>query len=219
VAEQIRQIHTNLETVLAEHTSRMIVITSPIPGDGKTLVTANLATVLADDPNQRILLIDADMRKPDQHQLFGIQVSPGLSDYLTERNELEEVTYGSTIPNLDIIPAGRIPPKPTVLLSSERMSQITARFSPHYRWILIDTPPMLPVTDACLLARRALGMILVVRMGRTSRHLITRAEEMMAEMRLPVLGCILNEFTEHTRDNSYYYNYYGRPESSSGFKS
>ncbi|HOE96453.1 MAG TPA: CpsD/CapB family tyrosine-protein kinase [Candidatus Sumerlaeota bacterium] len=212
VAEQVRQIRTNLETVLAKLTARTIVITSPVSGDGKTLVAANLATILADDPRTRVMLVDADLRKPDQHRLFGVKGSPGLAEYLRGRHELADVAVGTSIPNLDFIPAGFPPDKPTVLLSGERMGELLKTLEETYQWVLFDTPPMLPVTDASLLARHVTGLILVVRVGSTTRGAIERTQEMLAETHLPILGCILNDFNDHAAPGGYYHKAYGRAE-------
>ena len=219
IAEQVRQIRTNLETVLAEYRSRSIVITSPVTGDGKTLVAANLATVLADHPEQKILLVDADLRKPDQHHLYNVRQAPGLSEYLTGQCTQEEVVQQTSLPNLNVIAAGRPPDKPTVLLSSERMTNLLSEVQSTYQWIIFDTPPLLPVTDASVLARECVGLILVVRMGQTARTLIERSQDLLAEMRLPVLGCILNDFSSLSRSNNYYYKYYHKYGAKAGTRS
>lgn len=208
VTEQIRLIRTNLESVLGDYQSRSIVVSSPGVGDGKTLVSANLAGVLADDPSRQVLLIDADLRGPVQQRLFGLKPAPGLSDYLQKRATLEQVIQSTSIPNLHVIAAGHLPPKPPVLLGSDLMKVLLGELQKSYHWIVIDTPPLLAVTDATVVARECVGLILVVRMGKTPRTLIERAQNMLAEMRLPVLGCILNDFESQQRSDHYYYRYY-----------
>jgi capsular exopolysaccharide synthesis family protein len=218
ITEQLRQIRTNLETVLAEYRSRSLVITSPVSGDGKTLVTANLATVLADNPEHQVLLVDADLRKSDLYRLFGIRQTPGLSEYLREKASLESVIHETSLPNLKLIPAGHPPSKPTVLLSSDRMLNLIAELQRQYNWIIFDTPPLLPVTDASVLARECVGLVLVVRMGQTHRKTVERAQDLLAEMRLPVLGCILNDFVDTAPENQYYYKYYHKVRHEDGFR-
>ena len=220
VTEQIRHIRSNMDSVLADYRTRTIAVTSPVSGDGKTVITANLACVLADSPDQKVVLIDADMRKPDQHHLLGVPAGPGLSEYLQGQCELSEAMYATCIPNLTVIPAGRTPKKPTVLLGSERMHMMISGLQRTYQWIVFDTPPLLPVTDATIIGRECLGTILVVRMGQTPRTVIERAQTLLAEMRLPVLGCILNDFSQRSRENQYYYSYYHKthPEEQDGFK-
>jgi capsular exopolysaccharide synthesis family protein len=208
IAEQVRQIRANLDAVLTEHPSRAIVVSSPVSGDGKTLVTANLAWVLTDNPEQQVVLIDADMRKPDQNQLYGVRRAPGLSEYLRERCSLEEAIHPTSMPNLSVIPAGRSPHKPTALLSSQRLANLIEELKRHYSWVLFDTPPLLPVTDAALIARHCVGLVMVVRMGRTHRKIIERAQDLLAEMRLPVLGCVLNEFAPQSTTDNYCNRYY-----------
>jgi capsular exopolysaccharide synthesis family protein len=175
-------------------------------------VTANLGCVLADDPEHQVLIVDADMRKGDQHGVFGLKPTPGLSDYLLHRALLEDVVQPTPLPNLKVIAAGRAPDKPTVLLNSERMASLIGELQRTYRWIIFDTPPLLPVTDALVLGRDCVGLILVIRMGQTDWGLIERAQGLLAETRLPVLGCILNDYNVHTQENAYYYRYYKRGE-------
>lgn len=222
ITEQIRQIRTNLETILADYRSKPIAVSSPVSGDGKSLFTANLATILADDPDRKVLLIDADMRKASQHALFGIRSAPGLSEVLRGRCSIEEAIHPTTVPNLKLMPAGRTPDLPSVLLGSERMLSMTSDLQRQYHWIVFDTPPILPVTDALVLGRCCIGLILVVRMDRTNRKVIERAQDVLAETRLPVLGCVLNDFDIRVKDKTPYYGeYYGRygnPDSE-GFKS
>ena len=211
ITEQLRQIRTNLETVLAEHLSKLILVSSPIAGDGKTLVTSNLAVVFADNPDEHVLVVDADMRKPELHRMFDVRsLTPGLSEYLSGQAVLDEVIRPTVLPNLKVIPAGRRPEKPTVLLGGERMAHLRAELNERFQWVLFDTPPLLPVSDASVLGQECVGTILVVRMGHTHRSVINRAQEHLAELRLPVLGCILNDFASLGRDNDYYYKYYAK---------
>lgn len=221
VTEQVRHIRSNMDSVLADYRTRTIAVTSPVSGDGKTVITANLACVLADSPDQKVVLIDADMRKPDQHHLLGVADTPGLAEYLQGQCDLTQAMHATAIPNLTLIPGGRTPRKPTVLLGSERMHQLIAALQRQYQWVVFDTPPLLPVTDATIIGRECLGTILVVRMGQTPRAVIERAQTLLAEMRLPVLGCILNDFSQRTRENQYYYSYYHKApqaEGADGFK-
>jgi capsular exopolysaccharide synthesis family protein len=208
IAEQARQIRANLESVLAAHPSRSIVVTSPISGDGKTLVSANLAWVLTDNPDQNVLLVDADMRKPNQNRFFGVRQSPGLSELLRGQCSLEDAIHPTSMRNLMMMPAGRRPSRPSSLLSTRRLPEILETLKGRFTWIVFDTPPLLPVSDAAQIARHCLGLALVVRMGRTHRKLIERAQDLLAEQRLPVLGCILNEFAPRRTSDHYYHGYY-----------
>lgn len=221
VTEQLRQIRTNLETILADCRSKTIAVSSALPGDGKTLVTANLATILADDPEHRVLLVDADMRKGSQHALFGVRSAPGLSEYLRGRCSLDDSIHPTALPNLKLMPAGRAPDLPSVLLGSDRMGNLLTEMQRRYRWIIFDTPPILPITDALVLGRGCAGLILVVRMDRTNRKMIERAQDALAETRIPVLGCVLNDFDLKSRDTAYYGRYYGEYGNTDrqGFKS
>jgi capsular exopolysaccharide synthesis family protein len=210
ITEQARHIRTNLETVLADYQSRPIVISSPVSGDGKTLVAANLAWVLADNPEREVILIDADMRKPDQHRLFGLRQSPGLSEALSGACGLDDAIQSTAHSNLKVITAGRTPEHPSELLGTEHLNDLLSNLQRRFGWIVFDTPPLLPVTDASMLARESVGMILVMRMGRTHFEQLERAQELMAEMRLPVLGCIVNALTTQSPSENYYNKYYAK---------
>ena len=216
IAEQVRHIRTNLETVLADHRTSSIVITSPVAGEGKTLVACNLAAVLADDPSQQVLLIDADMRKPGVNELFGTRLAPGLSEHLRGQCPWREAVHATGLPNLKVMPAGRLPHRPsnpTVLLGSDLLATMLDEARSIFRWIVFDTPPLLPVTDAAVLARRCTGLILVLRLGRTHYNQVQRAQELLAEARVPVLGCILNDLTTINSGSEYYHQYYRRQDS------
>lgn len=219
ITEQVRHIRTNLETVLQGFESRPIVVSSPVSGDGKTLFTANLACVLADDPDHQVILLDGDMRKPDQHNLFNLKSNPGLAEYLAGRAELDEIIQPTSLPNLSVVAAGYPPGKPTSLLKSERCAKMIHQLQRKYHWVLFDTPPLLPVTDASVIARETVGLIMVVRMGQTHRNTVARAQELLAETRIPVLGCVLNDYVSESPENSYYTKYYARKDDKRGFKS
>lgn len=208
IAEQARQIRTNLESVLGDRPSRSIVITSPVKGDGKSLVSANLAWVLTDNPEHRVLLIDADLRKPDQNRLFGVRRAPGMSEYLLGKCRLDDAIHPTSMSNLFMMPAGRAQTRPTSLLNGRHLPAMIAELEERFDWIVFDTPPLLPVTDAALIARHCTGLILIVRMGQTHRKLIERAQDLLAENRLPVLGCVLNEFSPKETTNDYYSSHY-----------
>jgi capsular exopolysaccharide synthesis family protein len=218
LVEQVRQIRSNLQTVLDDRAVRTIVITSPASNEGKSLLCANLAVVLAEDPESQVILIDGDMRKPDQHRTFGFSLTPGLSEYLRSANTIDEVVRSTGLSNLKLISAGRRPDNPTVVLGSGRMTRLLRQLEQTYQWIILDTPPLLPVTDATLLARESTGLILVVRMAATPRTAIKRAQELLAELRLPVLGCILNDFNQKTRHDEYYSRYYEKTLEEDGFR-
>lgn len=209
VTEQVRHIRNNLESVLGDYTSRLLVVSSPLSGDGKTIIAGNLAVVLADSPNHEVVLVDADMRKPDQHSLFGTRQTPGLADYLRGRCEYQDIFHATELPNLRVVPAGRPPRHPTTLLESDRMRELIEMMHQQHQWIVIDTPPLLPVADAAIIARDSLGLVMVVRMGQTPAGVIARAQEQLAEAGLPVLGCILNDYTRQSKEDNYYYKYYG----------
>jgi capsular exopolysaccharide synthesis family protein len=148
------------------------------------------------------------MRKPEQNRLYGARRTPGLSEFLRSQCTLDEAIHPTSLKNLSIMPGGRSPESPTSLLSMHRLPELIDALKGRYTWIVFDTPPLLPVTDAALIARHCAGLVLVIRMGSTHRKVIERAQDLLAEMRLPVLGCVLNEFAPERTTDHHYSRYY-----------
>ncbi|MCG3133162.1 MAG: putative tyrosine-protein kinase YveL [Planctomycetes bacterium] len=187
----------------------MLVVTSSVPGEGKSVTAANLACVLAEDPDKKVILIDADMRKPTAHRLFGVDNHRGLSDYLSGGSMLEMALQRSRLPNLWVLPAGHSPANPTELLSGKRMEDLVARLRRDYNWVVVDTPPVIATTDAAVLSPRVDGTVLVVRMERTQRDVSKHAVELLRKSRANVVGTVLTGLQGAVQDY-YYYPSYGR---------
>jgi capsular exopolysaccharide synthesis family protein len=191
LSEQYRTLRTNLLAQASVHNMKVFVVTSSLPGEGKSISSSNLACVLAEDPEKKVVLIDADMRKPTLHRLFGIDNHRGLSDYLAGGSMLEMALQRSRLPNLWVLPAGHVPQNPTELLAGKRMEDLLTRLRRDYDWIVVDTPPVVSTTDAAILSPRADGTLLVVRMERTQRDVVKHAVELLRKGRGNVVGTIL----------------------------
>jgi len=211
VAEAYRAIRTTI-SFGAPAGSKTFLITSPTSGEGKSTCSGNLSIALAQG-GHRTLLIDADMRRPVQHKIFHIDGRVGLSDVMTGKATLREAICATAIDDLYLLPCGTIPGKPAEMLESKRFAQIMAELSSVFDRIVIDSPPVIPVTDARILAASADVTILVLRMHQSSRKLGAAAMEALHKVKASLLGAIANEV--ETKNG---YGYYGnaQPRISSG---
>jgi polysaccharide biosynthesis transport protein len=207
--ESFRTVRTNLLFSSAAEGSRTIVVTSTGPGEGKTLVATNLAVALA-QAGQRVLLIDADMHKPRVHIVFGTPQEPGLSNVLVGNAKASEAVRRPTVPGLWVMPAGMTPPNPAELLGAQRFKNFLASLAEHFDWVVVDTPPVMAVTDSSVVAHLATGVVFVVGSEMTSRHAAQRALEQLGNARATVVGAVLNRVD--LKHNGYYYSQYYRRE-------
>jgi polysaccharide biosynthesis transport protein len=205
--ESFRGLRTNLLFSSAESGPRSIVVTSTGPGEGKTLVAANLAVALA-QAGPRVLLIDADMRKPRVHTVFERPQEPGLSNVLVGTAKASAAVRRTTLPSLWVMTAGMTPPNPAELLGSQRFKDFLASLGQHFEWVIIDTPPVMAVTDASVAAHVATGVLFVVGAQLTSRHTARRAIEQLQYARANLLGGVLNRVD--LQHHGYYYSTYYR---------
>ncbi|MDW5265279.1 MULTISPECIES: polysaccharide biosynthesis tyrosine autokinase [Acidobacteriaceae] len=205
-AESFRALRTSLLLSTAGHPPKYILLTSATPSEGKTTLSTNLACILAQG-DARVLLIDADLRRPSVHHRFGMSGKIGLTTVLTGATSLESAAQNvPEVPNLDVLPAGPMPPFPTEMLSSEAMDSLLQRCGDIYTHVLIDTPPILSVTDGVILARHADAVVLVVRHGKSSKHVVRRARDLLVRSGAPLTGIVLNAVDLNSPD---YYGYYG----------
>jgi capsular exopolysaccharide synthesis family protein len=210
-SESYRSIRTALLLSSTNPGSKIFVLTSPLPSEGKTSTISNLAVAVA-QTGKRVLLLDADLRKPRQHKIFRVKNLDGLTNYLTGNIEIKELLKTTSIHNLFLINAGPVPPNPAELLGSEKMAEFLEKLKQIFDIILIDTPPILAVTDALVLATKSDGIILVVWGGKTSREALKRAREKMDLTKTKAVGVILNRVNLKEHDYYYkhhYYHYYG----------
>lgn len=208
-SEAFRALRTNVLFSTAQEGSKSIVVTSTGPGEGKSLVAANMAVALAQS-GQRVLLIDADLRKPKVHEALGISQEPGLSNLLVGRSKASETVRKTSVPGLWVLPAGRTPPNPAELVGSARLRDFIVSLGEHFDWILIDSPPVMAVTDASLLAHHATGVLFVVGAEMTSRHAASRALDQLEQVNARFVGAVLNRVDLDR--NPYYYSQYYRRE-------
>ena len=208
-AEAFRTIRTNVLFSSAEEGSRALVITSTAPGEGKTTVASNLAIGFA-QAGQRVLLIDADMRRPRVHEVFGRRQEPGLSNVMVGNAKASQSVHKTGVPGLWVMAAGHLPPNPAELLGSQRFRDFVTSLKEHFDLILIDSPPVMAVTDAVIAAHAANGVVFVVGSEMTSRQAARAAVEHLEQGRVHFVGAILNRVD--LERNSYYYSNYYRHE-------
>ncbi|MBB2911640.1 non-specific protein-tyrosine kinase [Streptosporangium becharense] len=190
-AEAFRSLRTNLQFVGVDRKPRSLVVTSCLPGEGKSSTSANLAITLA-QAGRRVILVDGDLRRPSIPGYLGIEGGTGLTDVLIDRARLEDVIQIWGDPEVAVLPSGQIPPNPSELLGSDGMRQVLDRLSSAYDMVIIDAPPLLPVTDAATLAVICDGALLVARHGKTRREHIAHAAQMLASINARVVGTVLN---------------------------
>ncbi|NYF97380.1 polysaccharide biosynthesis tyrosine autokinase [Janibacter cremeus] len=206
-SEAFRAVRTNLMFVDAANHPRTMLITSSIPGEGKSTTIANLALTLAQS-GSRVCLVEADLRRPRLLEYLGLEGSAGLTDVLIERAEIDDVLQPYGADRLDVIGAGAIPPNPSELLASDPMSHVLAQLSVRYDYVLIDTPPVLPVTDAVVLSTKVDGVILLVGTTIVRKEQLESTLESLGAVDNTLLGLVLNR-VGHASSGGYGSGYYG----------
>lgn len=204
-AESYRALRTSILLSSFGAPPKVILVTSALPQEGKTTVSTNSAMVLA-QKGGRVLLVDADLRRPGISKALGIKSSAGLSTVLSGVDKVEEaIVPFAQLPNLYVLPAGPIPPNPVELLGSAVMKDYIARWRNEFDHIIIDTPPCLSVTDSVVLSVEADRVILVARSGQTPKAALRRASELLTQVNARVMGVVLNAFNMRSADGYYYY--------------
>ena len=207
IAEQFRTIRTNIQFSSVDEELQTMIVTSSGPAEGKSTTTANMAVVFAQQ-GKRVLLIDADLRKPTVHYTFRTENHIGLSNVLTRQASLEEAVTVTAQDKLWVLPSGPIPPNPSELLGSKGMQTLLEQAKDEYDVIILDTPPVLAVTDAQVLANLADGVVLVVSSGKTETDAAKKAKELLESAKAKILGVVLNN--KKVEDSQYYYYYGGK---------
>jgi capsular exopolysaccharide synthesis family protein len=206
-AEAYRMLRSNLALAGTDRPLRTVVVTSAGPGEGKSTVAVNLASVLA-QAGSRVLLVDADLRHPTLHSIFGRKRQPGLTDLIISDSGLENAVFKPGLDRLFCLPSGRIPPSPADLLVSSSAARLYDRLAGAYDYVVFDTPPVLIAADAPVLGAMADATVLVVRAGRTSADAADAAREALANTGSQVVGCVLNGVSPSSRYGRYYYHKY-----------
>jgi capsular exopolysaccharide synthesis family protein len=210
MSEAFRALRTSLLLSQADHPPQVILVTSALPREGKTTAAANLAVTLA-QLGDRTLLIDADLRKPGIGRLLSLGSGKyaGLSSFLAGVSSLDLVTIQHpAIPNLSAIPTGPLPPNPADLLSSHKLDEAIAELRTKFKFIVIDSPPIMAATDAVILSVKADGVLLVVRSGETPKEAFTRTRDLLLSVKCHLLGVVLNAVDSSAPDYYYSYRYY-----------
>jgi capsular exopolysaccharide synthesis family protein len=213
--EAFRTAETNLLFSWVDPGLRSLVVTSAMPGEGKTVVAGNLAVALAQS-GQRVLLVDADLRRPRIHDLLGLAREPGLTNLLVGRAGPEDVVVPTDVAGLSVVTAGQATPSPVQLLGSPRLGFFLNDMEARFDWIVLDAPPVLPVADVAAAAQWAAATLLVVGAEMTNRQTVREAVERLRVVRVPVVGAILNRVDFHR--HGYHYAPYYRPEYSDYYR-
>lgn len=204
-AEAYRSLRTSILLSSYGAPPKVILVTSAIPQEGKTTISANSALVLA-QRGGRVLLVDADLRRPGIDRMFGFRSRAGLSTLISGSDKFEDVAVPfAEFPNLTILPAGPIPPQPAELLGSSVMKEHIARWREEFDHVVIDSPPCLSVTDAVVLSPAADRIILVARSGKTTKIVLRRACDLLTQVNARVMGIVLNALNTHSTEGYYYY--------------
>jgi capsular exopolysaccharide synthesis family protein len=206
-AEQYRSCRANLAALNRGGGPWSVVITSSVKGEGKSITAANVAACLAEMPVARACLIDADFRSPAQAEIFGQDNTPGLSELLSGRAQQKDALRPTVISDLDLIPAGAEPRNPAELLGSEAFRELLGDLKRRYSWILIDTPPVQPYTDACVATAQCNGALLVVRMEQTDKDVVKQGQAAIQKAGGRLLGTFLTGLATDPEESDRYGHY------------
>lgn len=211
-AEAYRSIRTAVFFSAGKDRLKRLLVTSPMPGDGKSTMASNLAISMAAS-GKRVILIDADSRRPRQHRIFGRENTRGLNNILVGEAELEEAVIHTQVDGMDLLPCGTIPPNPAELLNSDAFRQLVETLGEHYDKVIVDSPPVLAVTDASIIGTCVDGALLVLRSGKNTRSAASKAKEQLLSVGTRLLGVALNDVNlarngYGSYHGQYYYEYY-----------
>lgn len=219
VSEAYKTLRTNIQFSSLDSRIKTLVITSSGPAEGKTTTSSNLAVTMAQG-GYKTIIIDCDQRKPKLHKVFGISNTMGLSNFLIGEAKFQEVVQVTEVENLHVLTAGVRPPNPSELLASSRMKNFIEELKKEYDHIILDTPPVIMVTDAQILSRYADGSILVVASGEADKEAAVRAKELLEKVNSRILGVVLNKIDTSRKGyyGRYYTYYYGNDGDKRGKK-
>jgi len=207
ISEAYRSLRTNIDFSSVDEKLQVILITSAGPGEGKSTTIGNLAITYA-QAERKVLLIDADMRKPTEHHTFEVSNRNGLSTILSQQSTLDNSIQKTNIPNLFVITSGPIPPNPAEMMASKRMEDLLSELRGRFDTILIDSPPLLAVTDAQIISTKCDGVILVMEQGKVKKDIAQKAKSGLDKVGARILGVVINSVKRKKGESQYYY-YYG----------
>lgn len=212
ISEAYRTLRTNVQFTSVDSETKKIMVTSSGPREGKSTTVANLAVSIA-QAGKFVLVVDADLRNPTQHKLFGLDNGQGLSVTLAQDLDFRNYIQDTAVPGVSVLTGGPVPPNPAELVGSKRMKRLIEEVSKQYDMVLFDTPPIVAVTDAAILAQEVDGVILVLASGEVNKDYAQRAKELLDKVGAKILGAVLNKVDLKTSEYYYYYYYHGSDDS------
>lgn len=208
ISEAYRTLRTNVQFTSVDSETKRIMVTSSGPREGKSTTVANLAVSIA-QAGKRVLVVDADLRNPTQHKVFDLPNVQGLSVALVQDQDYDSYVRETSVSGLMVLTGGPIPPNPAELVASQRMKNLIQLFSEQFDVVLIDTPPIVAVTDAAIIAQEVDGVILVLASGEVNKDYAKKAKEQLDKVGAKILGAVLNKADIKTSEYYYYYYYHG----------
>ncbi len=213
LTEAFRTVRTNLVYLAVDKPLRSLLVTSAVPKEGKTTTVANMGATMA-LAGTRVLLVDADLRRPALHQFFQVDAKPGLTSLLGDQADLTHAIQATKLANLFVLPSGPHVPNPNELLGSRRMADLVKLLQEQYDVLVMDSPPMFATADPLVLAGISDGVILVLRSGAVPRDVASRVKQQLESVKANILGVVLNAFdfrreAYYSSSSYYYYYYYG----------
>ncbi len=209
IAEAFRKVRTNLQFLAVDNPPRVIVVTSSMPSEGKSTTAINIALALA-EAEHNVVLVDGDMRRPMLHKYLDLVGPVGFSTVLSGGASLDEALQKTRFPGLTVLTSGTVPPNPSELLGSQSARNLLSELRSQHDYVIVDSTPLLAVTDAAILAAAADGVLIIARFGQTKREQLVHAAENLASVGAPLLGAVFTMMpTRGTSSYSYSYSYYG----------
>ena len=202
-AEAYRQLRTNIQFSSLDRPLKTLLVTSTNPEEGKSTTLANLAITIA-QTGSKVLIVDCDLRRPSIHSIFGIKNNVGLTSAMVDTSLANLPAQDVGIPNLSVLTSGPLPPNPSELLGSQRMQELMAKLRESADYVLFDSPPVLAVTDAAVLASKLDGVLLVINAGHTKREMAKKAKAALDKVNANIVGVVLNNVKYDTRLHRYF---------------
>jgi len=205
IAETYRILRTNIQFMDIDSNMKSILVTSAGPNEGKSLTTSNLAISIAQN-NNKVIVIDADLRKPTLHSIFGVSANPGVTNVLLGQIELSSALQETDIENLSILTSGPLPPNPAEMVGSAKMNELIQKAGDLADVVIIDSPPLMPVTDGALLAAAVNGVVMVIAKDLTRKDQAMKAKDIIASSQTKLLGIVFNMSGAERKGYYYYYS-------------